>query len=129
MVVNPRALRFESPSHGGDPVVAPTSYLVELLPESQSEPTITVDVAASAAASVNGSEPPQYEIPFSLITYPPGVTFTARLRAKNTAGQSEPSASTDLFLAEPGELEGTARLTFGAQTYVMQFTYRVEPSS
>jgi hypothetical protein len=127
MIVNPRALRFESPSHGGDPIVAPTSYLVELLPEGQSEPTVTVDVAASSALPVNGSQPAQYEIPFSAIAYPWGISFAARLRAKNAAGQSAPSAPTDPFLAEPAELEGTARLTFGAQTYVMQFTYRVEP--
>lgn len=97
-VVNPRAVRFESPDHAGDPLRRPATYIVDFFVVGAAEPMQSPSVAASAVTPVPSTSPQQYEVTFAQLGgYPAGTTFAAKVRATNPAGSSAASNASDPF--------------------------------
>jgi hypothetical protein len=95
-VVNPTAIRFQSPSHTGDDLSKPTSYAIDFYNGATLAQTNTVPYASVTA--VPSTTPQLYEATFAVIgAYPAGTTFTAKVRAVNGAGTSAASNAVGPF--------------------------------
>lgn len=107
-VVNPRAIRFNSPDHTSA-LSAPTSYSVDFYAEGATNPMQSPSVAASAVAVVPSTSPQDYEITFAQLTsYPVGQLFTVRVRAVNLAGSGDASPASVPF-GKPGKPAPTSQ--------------------
>lgn len=96
-VLNPRAIRFNSPDHNST-LSAPTSYSVDFYAEGATTPLQSPSVAATAVAVVPGTTPQDYEITFAQLTsYPVGQVFTVKVRALNAAGSGDASPASVPF--------------------------------
>lgn len=96
-VLNPRAIRFNSPDHNSA-LNAPTSYTVDFYAEGATSPVQSPSVAATAVTVVPGTTPQDYEITFAQLTsYPVGVLMTVKVRAVNTAGSGDASPASVPF--------------------------------
>jgi hypothetical protein len=107
-VVNPRAIRFNSPDHNSA-LSAPASYSVDFYAEGATSPVQSPSVAATAVTVVPGTTPQDYEITFAQLTsYPAGQAFTVRVRAVNTAGSGDASPASVPF-GKPGRPAPTSQ--------------------
>jgi hypothetical protein len=107
-IVSPTALEFESPDHNS-PLSKPTSYTVDFFAEGATAPTQSPSVAATALTPVAGTSPQRYRIAFAQLTsYPAGQVFTAKVRAVNVGGSSDPSLASDSF-GKPGRPAPTSK--------------------
>lgn len=96
-VLNPRAIRFNSPDHNSQ-LNAPTSYTVDFYAEGATSPVQSPSVAASAVTVVPNTTPQDYEITFAQLTsYPVGVSMTVKVRGVNTAGSGDASPASVPF--------------------------------
>jgi hypothetical protein len=96
-VLNPRAIRFNSPDHTSA-LSAPTSYSVDFYAEGATNPIQSPSVAASAVTVVPGTTPQDYEIAFAQLTsYPVGQLLTVKVRAVNLAGSGDASPASVPF--------------------------------
>jgi hypothetical protein len=107
-VLNPRAIRFNSPDHNSA-LNAPTSYTVDFFAEGATSPVQSPSVAATAVTVVPGTTPQDYEITFAQLTsYPVGVLLTVKVRAVNTAGSGDASPASVPF-GKPGRPAPTSQ--------------------
>jgi hypothetical protein len=96
-VVNPRAIRFNSPDHTST-LNKPDTYAVDFYAEGATNPVQSPSVAASALTVIPGTTPQDYEITFAQLTsYPVGQVFTVKIRAVNAAGSGDASPASDPF--------------------------------
>lgn len=108
VVVNPRAIRFNSDDHNST-LNKPTAYTVDFYAEGATAPTQSPSVAATAVAVIPGTTPQDYEITFAQLTsYPVGQAFTVKIRAVNAAGTGDASPASDPF-GKPGRPAPTSR--------------------
>ncbi len=108
IVVSPRAFQFESPDQT-NPLNRPTSYVVEFYADGATTPTQSPSVSATVLTLLPGTSPQKYEIPLSALpSYPAGQLFTAKIRAINGAGTSDPSNASDPF-GKPGRPATTSK--------------------
>jgi hypothetical protein len=96
-VINPRAIRFNSPDHTS-PLNKPDTYVVDFYAEGATSPVQSPSVASSAVAVVPGTTPQDYEITFAQLTsYPVGQLLTVKIRPVNTAGSGDASPASVPF--------------------------------
>jgi hypothetical protein len=107
-VLNPRAIRFNSPDHTSG-LNAPTSYSVDFYAEGATNPIQSPSVAASAVTAVPGTTPQDYEITFAQLTsYPVGQLLTVKIRPVNLAGSGDASPASVPF-GRPGRPAPTSQ--------------------
>jgi hypothetical protein len=107
-VLNPRAIRFNSPDHTSA-LNAPTSYVVDFYAEGATSPVQSPSIAASAVAVVPGTTPQDYEITFAQLTsYPVGQLMTVKIRPLNAAGSGDASPASVPF-GKPGRSAPTSQ--------------------
>jgi hypothetical protein len=107
-IVNPRAIRFNSPDHNST-LNKPTSYTVDFYADGATNPIQSPSVAASAVTVVPGTTPQDYEITFAQLTsYPVGQLLTVKVRAVNLAGSGDASPASDPF-GKPGRPAPTSQ--------------------
>jgi hypothetical protein len=107
-ILNPRAIRFNSPDHSSA-LNAPTSYTVDFYADGATAPVQSPSVAASAVTVVPGTTPQDYEITFAQLTsYPVGQLLTVKVRAVNLAGSGDASPASVPF-GKPGKPAPTSQ--------------------
>lgn len=96
-ILNPRAIRFESPDHNSA-LNKPDTYTVDFYADGATSPVQSPSVAASSVTVIPGTTPQDYEITFAQLTsYPVGQVFTVKIRAMNSAGSGDASPASDPF--------------------------------